>query len=216
MKMLVFYRSRECTNAIASSTMSKLKNHKELKGLDVEFINLDKRSYQKVLKKMEEENDLPKFVYIWYDEEKVTDYINETYPTIEVIHFNMEMAVGKRYKFLCDYPSNDYRLTNMIIEKFKDNLVKKTVYEVDTTKNYKIVTRLMDDFDIGCSQKKIFLTEAEAREYCINTIREKIVKKTEDAEYYTSLGKSCKKEATRLQKLLKEKFGSDEKGDLPF
>ena len=46
------------------------------KGLDVDFINLDKRNYIKVLAQMEE---LPRFVYIWYDEEKVTDYINETY-----------------------------------------------------------------------------------------------------------------------------------------
>ena len=50
------------------------------KGLQVDFINLDKRNYIKVLSKMEE---LPKFIYIWYDEEKIADYINENYPSIK-------------------------------------------------------------------------------------------------------------------------------------
>ena len=77
MKMLVFYRSREYTNAIISSTKSKLAQNDKAKGLEVEFVNLDKRNYIKVLSQMEE---LPRFVYIWYDEEKVTDYIKETYP----------------------------------------------------------------------------------------------------------------------------------------
>ena len=72
MKMLVFYRSREYTNAIISSTKSKLAHNDKARGLEVEFINLDKRNYIKVLAQMEE---LPRFVYIWYDEEKVTDYI---------------------------------------------------------------------------------------------------------------------------------------------
>ena len=49
MKMLVFYRSREYTNAIISSTRYKLQNMDMAKGLDVDFINLDKRNYIKVL-----------------------------------------------------------------------------------------------------------------------------------------------------------------------
>lgn len=52
MKMLVFYRSREYTNAIISSTRHKLQNMDMAKGLDVDFINLDKRNYIKVLAQM--------------------------------------------------------------------------------------------------------------------------------------------------------------------
>ena len=49
MKMLVFYRSREYTNAIISSTKAKLAKNDKAKGLEVDFVNLDKRNYIKVL-----------------------------------------------------------------------------------------------------------------------------------------------------------------------
>ena len=75
MKMVVFFRSREYSNAIVSSTKNKLQQMHLEKGLQVDFINLDKRNYIKVLDQMEE---LPKFIYIWYDEEKII--------SIKIIH----------------------------------------------------------------------------------------------------------------------------------
>ena len=122
--MLVFYRSREYTNAIISSTRHKLQNMDMAKGLDVDFINLDKRNYIKVLAQMEE---LPRFVYIWYDEEKVTDYINETYPSIEVLHFDVENSVEKHNSGFYGYTTKEYKLADLMLHKFKDSLVKKTM-----------------------------------------------------------------------------------------
>ena len=52
MKMLVFYRSREYSNAIISSTKARLAQNDAVKGLEVDFINLDKRNYIKVLAQM--------------------------------------------------------------------------------------------------------------------------------------------------------------------
>ena len=105
MKMIVFFRSREYSNAIISSTKNKLQQMHLEKGLQVDFINLDKRNYIKVLSKMKME-ELPKFIYIWYDEEKVTDYINDNYPSIEVIHFDRNNSVVSgnwRYGYSKDY-----------------------------------------------------------------------------------------------------------------
>jgi hypothetical protein len=141
MKMLVFYRSREYTNAIISSTRHKLQNMDMAKGLDVDFINLDKRNYIKVLAQMEE---LPRFVYIWYDEEKVTDYINETYPSIEVLHFDMENSVEKHNSGFYGYTTKEYKLADLMLQKFKDSLVKKTMYQVDSL--YKISKMDIVDF----------------------------------------------------------------------
>lgn len=123
MKMIVFFRSREYSNAIVSSTKNKLQQMHLEKGLQVDFINLDKRNYIKVLSKMEE---LPKFIYIWYDEEKITDYINENYPSIKVIHFDRNNSVVGgigRYGY-----SKDYILVDKIIDNFKAVLEKKLIY----------------------------------------------------------------------------------------
>ena len=123
MKILVFYRSKEYTNAIISSTKAKLAANKNVKGLDVEFINLDKRNYIKVLTQMDE---IPRFVYIWFDEEKITDYIHETYPSIEVIHFNQENSMIKQYDSRYGYLTREYKLADLMIEKFKENLVTRS------------------------------------------------------------------------------------------
>ena len=146
MKMLVFYRSREYSNAIISSTKARLAQNDAAKGLEVDFINLDKRNYIKVLAQMDE---LPQFIYIWYDEEKVTDYIKETYPSIEVLHFNENNSVERYYDSYYDYSKKEYKLADWMLEKFKDSLKKRIIYQVDT--NYKIVKSEMDDMDIAGS-----------------------------------------------------------------
>ena len=151
MKMLVFYRSREYTNAIISSTKAKLAQNDKARGLDVEFVNLDKRNYIKVFNQMEE---LPRFVYIWYDEEKVTDYIKETYPSIEVLHFNVENAVQKNYDNWYGYSTKEYKLVDLMLKKFKDSLQKRTMYQVDSA--YKITKSEMNDMDVASSRYPSF------------------------------------------------------------
>lgn len=202
MKMLVFYRSREYTNAIISSTKAKLAANKNVKGLDVEFINLDKRNYIKVLSQMDE---IPRFVYIWFDEEKVTDYIHETYPSIEVIHFNQENSVIKRYDSWYGYSTREYKLADLMIEKFKENLVKETVYLVSG--EYKITKESMDDLDIANSPYQIFKTKNEAKQYCIDSLKNDIGRMEETISDYETSIKNCKaslkKKNTLLNKLIK-------------
>lgn len=163
MKIIVFFRSREYSNAIVSSTKNKLQQMHLEKGLQVDFINLDKRNYIKVLSKMEE---LPKFIYIWYDEEKITDYINENYPSIEVIHFDRNNSVVGgigRYGY-----SKDYILVDKIIDNFKVVLEKKLMYQTD--KDCKIHKVNFDDLDVAKTCKPTFESYKEAKEYCVKRL----------------------------------------------
>ena len=192
MKMLVFYRSREYSNAIISSTRDKLSKNKSAKNLDIEFINLDKRNYVKVLSQMEE---LPRYIYIWYDEEKLTDYIKETYPSIEVIHFDKNSTVEYHNDWYGN-PIKEYKLADMIFELFKKNLAKRTIYQVDA--NFDIIQTKMDDIDIANSKYCSFETKDMAVQYCVDCLKKdiettenKIIKyKRSIDEYKSTLRKS--------------------------
>ena len=203
MKMLVFYRSREYSNAIISSTKARLAQNDAAKGLEVDFINLDKRNYIKVLAHMDE---LPQFIYIWYDEEKVTDYIKETYPSIEVLHFNEKNSVERHYDSYYDYSKKEYKLADWMLEKFKDSLKKRTIYQVDT--NYKIVKSEMDDMDIAGSAHHCFDTRKEAEQYCIDSLKNDIQRLENRVNDYEKSIKECKstlrKKNTLLKKYVKE------------
>ena len=198
MKMLVFYRSREYTNAIISSTKAKLAQNDKARGLDVEFINLDKRNYVKVLDQMEE---LPRFIYIWYDEE-VTDYIKETYPSIEVLHFNVENAVQKNYDSWYRYSTKEYKLVDLMLEKFKDSLEKRTMYQVDT--NYKIIKSEMDDMDVASSRYPSFETRDIAKQYCIDCLKNDISQLENRINSYEKSIKDCKSDLRKKNTLLKK------------
>lgn len=202
MKILVFYRSREYSNAIISSTKSKLEKMDLAKGLNVEFVNLDKRNYIKVLSQMEE---LPRFVYIWYDEEKVTDYINETYPSIEVLHFDVKNSVKAHSSGWMGYTTKEYKLADLIIEKFKENLEKKVVYQVDELNQISKVK--MDDMDIACSKYNTFETEDKAKQYCIDNLKKDIASLENRVEVYQSNIKICKTDLKKKNTLLKKYEG---------
>lgn len=205
MKMLVFYRSREYTNAIISSTRAKLQSNKNVVGLEVDFVNLDKRNYKKVLDQIE---DLPRFIYIWYDEEKVTDYIHETYPSIEVISFNVENSVNKQYDSWRGYSKKDYKLDELMIEKFKENLEKREVFIVDKYDNYKISKENFDDLD--CANKRqsgryeIFKTKDIAQQFCCDSINNDIQRIEEDIIIADKHLKDKKKELSQKRNLLKK------------
>ena len=198
MKMLVFYRSREYTNAIISSTKAKLAKNDKAKGLEVDFVNLDKRNYIKVLSQME---DLPRFVYIWYDEEKVTDYIKETYPSIEVLHFNVENSVEKHYDSWYNYSTKEYKLVDLMLEKFKDSLEKRTMYQVDS--DYKITKSEMDDMDVASSRYPSFETRDKAKQYCIDRLKKDISQLENRISGYEKSIKDCKSDLRKKNTLLK-------------
>ena len=198
MKILVFYRSREYTNAIISSTKAKLAKNDKAKGLEVDFVNLDKRNYIKVLSQME---DLPRFIYIWYDEEKVTDYIKETYPSIEVLHFNVENSVEKHYDSWYNYSTKEYKLVDLMLEKFKDSLEKRTMYQVDS--DYKITKSEMDDMDVASSRYPSFETRDKAKQYCIDCLKKDISQLENRISGYEKSIKNCKSDLRKKNTLLK-------------
>lgn len=201
MKMLVFFRSREITNSIVSATKSRLSQDKNLKALEVDFINLDKKNYVKVLSQMEE---LPQYVYIWYDEEKVSDYIKENYPSIEVFHFNVENSIKKDNSGWYGFTRREYTLADLMIEKFKNNLKKKNIYQVDN--NYSIKMLEMDEMDIANSKLPCFETEDNAIQYCIGSLHKDIERLEEQTKQYQSYIKENKTKIKNKTKLLK-KYG---------
>lgn len=205
MKMLVFYRSREYSNAIISSTKARLEQNDAAKGLEVDFINLDKRNYIKVLSQM---NELPQFIYIWYDEEKITDYIKETYPSIEVLHFNENNSVERHYDSYYDYSKKEYKLVDWMLEKFKDNLKKRAIYQVDT--NYKIIKSEMDDMDISGSAYHCFDTRKEAEQYCIDSLKNDIQQLENRVNNYEKSIKECKSTLRKKNAILKKYVKEDE------
>ena len=198
MKMLVFYRSREYTNAIVSSTKAKLTANKNAKGLDVDFVNLDKRNYIKVLSQMEE---LPRYIYIWFDEEKVTDYIHDNYPSIEVIHFDKDNSVESHWDSWLGRETKQYKLVDLMIEKFKENLKKRTVYRVDG--EYKINKERMDDLDVANSSL-VFNTQDKARQYCIDSLKVDISRLEKQISNAKELIKSCQSSLKKKNTLLKK------------
>ena len=203
--MLVFYRSREYSNAIISSTKARLEQNDAAKGLEVDFINLDKRNYIKVLSQM---NELPQFIYIWYDEEKITDYIKETYPSIEVLHFNENNSVERHYDSYYDYSKKEYKLADWMLEKFKDNLKKRAIYQVDT--NYKIIKSEMDDMDISGSAYYCFDTRKEAEQYCIDSLKNDIQQLENRVNNYEKSIKECKSTLRKKNAILKKYVKEDE------
>lgn len=202
MKMVVFFRSREYSNAIVSSTKNKLQQMHLEKGLQVDFINLDKRNYIKVLDQMEE---LPKFIYIWYDEEKITDYINKNYPSIKVIHFDKNNSViggVGRYGY-----SKDYVLVDKIIDNFKATLEKKLMYQAD--KERKIHKVNFDDLDVAKTCASTFDSYKDAKEYCIEMLKTEVENLNDRVDRYKDSIKKCKSDIKKKQKLL-EKYGVEE------
>lgn len=115
--------------------------------------------------------ELPRYIYIWYDEEKVTDYIKETYPSIEVIHFDKNSTVEYHNDWYGN-PIKEYKLADIIFELFKKNLTKRTIYQVDT--NYVIKQVIMDDIDIAKSHCNCFETKDMAVQYCIDCLKKDI------------------------------------------
>ena len=186
MKIYVFFRSNELSNQIASATKNFFAKDKDLKSLNIDFFNLDKRNYIKILKEAETGPDaeLPKHIFIWYDEEKISDYIKETYSSINVVHYTKDISMNykeKRYGY-----KTEYLLKDVIIELLKD-MEKQTIYAV---KGCEIEKLELDDIELSKYKGKgyiCFNTKQEADEYLVN--------------YLTKLIDSNKKYEIMLNKL---------------
>lgn len=201
MKMLVFYRSKEVTNSIASATRDQLAKNPCV-ALDVEFINLDKRSYTKVLKFKEEAKELPDVIYIWYDEEKVGDYIKENYPNVRVEHFDTAI-IDRVPDGYSSYSTKAYRLSDMMIKHFKETLVKREMWIVNL-RDYTIKKEMVDDLDVAAKGRntKGFNSEKDAKDFCVTSLQAVNERKQEAIKGYMDDIKRIRKEIKANEKLI--------------
>ena len=92
MNIIVFFRSKEQSNAIASATKNKIDqlNRKVIDlntlSLNVEFINLDKKNYMKELNREDFKADC---IYLWEDEDIIKDYIEVNNPEAKLITYKI-------------------------------------------------------------------------------------------------------------------------------
>lgn len=99
MNVMICFRNG-ISAAIASSASAKLQ-HLELKtksleelGLNVEFVNLDKRNLSKLLEKKEIK---PDYIYLYEDgksnENDIREFIENNYPDINIISYMTELYI---------------------------------------------------------------------------------------------------------------------------
>lgn len=219
MNIIVFYRSNEHSNAIASATKNKIDqiNRKAIDlnilGLNVKFINLDKKNYMKELNREDFKAD---YIYLWEDEDIIKDYIEINNPETKLITYNKKNSISyepKGYYYYQDIYTKKYTLIDSIIYNFKQTLDKQEKYlvvcdsydiELDNLEPKKV---LLDKFDIKNlkSNEHIFDNEKEANEYILDRIQGKIKDINNSIGFYQNQIKSSKIALKKYTKLLERK-----------
>jgi len=116
---VMFYRGKDDSNKVSSATKTTLDNENLSKYIPVEFINLDKRNFEKYLRKSEQ---LPNVIYIWHDEEIIIDYIKLKYPNIELRIYSLESAFELKDDSNYNYQKKSkYVIANNIINEYKES-----------------------------------------------------------------------------------------------
>lgn len=218
MNVIVFFRSKEQSNAIASATKNKIDqiNRKAINlgiiGLNVEFINLDKKNYMKELNREDFKAD---YVYLWEDESIIKDYIEVNNPEAKLITYNKKNSISyelKGYYNHQDIYTKKYTLIDSIIYNLKQTLDKQEKYlvvcnscdiELDNLEPKKV---LLDEFDIKNLKfnEHIFDTEKEANEYLIKRIKYKVNTLSDTIEYLKRSLVKSKADLKKCQKQLKK------------
>ena len=209
---------------IASSANAKLQ-HLELKtksleelGLNVDFINLDKRNLSKVLKKMDIK---PDYIYLPYDIDDldvnydyhgITAWLKKNYPTINIISYNRNNS--KKYEpvyFSTLVAKKIYILDELILNNFNKSLKAEEKYVVNAAvpvQNLHIGKMNMTELDIQTIKNDnihLFDTEKEADEFVLKEIKENVCSIENDIE---DLKKGLERKETMLNRcevILKQK-----------
>ena len=219
MNVIVFYRSKEQSNAIASATKNKIDQIKrkaidlDILGLNVEFINLDKKNYMKELNREDFKADC---IYLWEDEDIIKDYIEINNPEAKLITYNKKNSISyglKGYYNHQDVYTKKYTLIDSIIHNLKQTLDKQEKYLVvcdsynNELNNLEPKKILLDKFDIKNlkSNEHIFDTEKEANEYILDRIQGKIKDINNSIGFYQNQIKSSKLALKKYTKLLERK-----------
>lgn len=185
--------------AIASSANGKLQ-YLELKtksleelGLNVEFVNLDKKNLNKVLEKKDIKPDC---IYLYEDrkinENDIREFIEKNYPDINIASYSIE---------------NIYMLDKLILNNFNKSLKAEEKYIVNTAtliQNLHVGKINITELDIQTiknSNIHLFDTEKEADEFILKEIKENVCGIENDIE---DLKKDFEKDLKRKEVILNE------------
>ena len=193
MNVMVCFR-KGISSAITSSANTMLQ-HIELKtkslkelGLNVEFVNLDKKNLSKTLEK----NDIkPDYIYLYEDgksnENDIREFIQNNYPDINIISYNKGNSIY--YDEYSPFHSKTYILDELILNNFNKSLKAEEKYIVNTNsliQDLHVSKMNMTELDIQILIKNnnihLFDTEKEADEFILKEIKENVCSIEKDIE----------------------------------
>lgn len=208
MNVMVCFR-KGISSAITSSANTMLQ-HIELKtkslkelGLNVEFVNLDKKNLSKTLEK----NDIkPDYIYLYEDgksnENDIREFIENNYPDINIISYNKGNSIY--YDEYSPFHSKTYILDELILNNFNKSLKAEEKYIVNTNsliQELHVSKMNMTELDIQILIKNnnihLFDTEKEADEFILKEIKENVCSIENDIE---DLKKSLERKEAMLNK----------------
>lgn len=211
MNIIVCFRNG-ISAAIASSADNKLfqldletksLSLKEL-GLNVKFINLDKRNLYNVLEKKVIK---PDYIYLYEDgksnENDIKEFIKKNYPDINIISYNKENSIQYKETFVGYGKNKVYILNELILKAFNNTLKKEEKYIVNTAtliQDLHVGKMNMTELDIQTIKNNniyLFDTEKEADEFILEKIKENVCSIENDIEY---LKKSLERKEAMLNK----------------
>lgn len=208
MNVMVCFR-KGISSAITSSANTMLQ-HIELKtkslkelGLNVEFVNLDKKNLSKTLEK----NDIkPDYIYLYEDgksnKNDIREFIENNYPDINIISYNKGNSIY--YDEYSPFHSKTYILDELILNNFNKSLKAEEKYIVNTNsliQDLHVSKMNMTELDIQILIKNnnihLFDTEKEADEFILKEIKENVCSIENDIE---DLKKSLERKEAMLNK----------------
>ncbi len=211
MNIIVCFRNG-ISAAIASSADNKLfqldletksLSLKEL-GLNVKFINLDKRNLYNVLEKKVIK---PDYIYLYEDENSsendIKEFIKKNYPDINIISYNKENSIQYKETFVGYGKNKVYILNELILKAFNNTLKKEEKYIVNTAtliQDLHVGKMNMTELDIQTIKNNniyLFDTEKEADEFILKEIKENVCSIEKDIE---NLRKDLEKKETMLNR----------------
>lgn len=202
MNVMVCFR-KGISAVIASSADTKLQ-HLELKdksleelGLNVEFVNLDKRNLSKLLGKKDIKPDyiyLPNDIddicndYDYYD---ITAWLKKSYPAINIFSYDRKNCIEHEpvYCSAMYAAKTIYKLNELILNNFNKTLKAEEKYIVNTNsliQDLRVSKMNMTELDIQFLIKNnnihLFDTKNEADEFILKEIKENVYSIEKDIE----------------------------------
>ena len=208
MNVMICFR-KGISAVIASSADTKLlylklkdKSLEEL-GLNVEFVNLDKKNLSKTLEKKDIK---PDYIYLYEDgksnENDIREFIENNYPDINIISYNKGNSIY--YDEYSLFHSKTYILDELILNNFNKSLKAEEKYIVNTNsliRDLHVSKMNMTELEIQILIKNnnihLFDTEKEADEFILEKIKENVCSIKKDIE---NLRKSLERKETILNR----------------